>query len=89
MVTVSAFTTSKYPRQAVVVYLFLKSVNLLFMLKFKSDVIKDASSANMSHSLAVVKVLMKHIFFAFIPFIYSEDRISTILKNKKSLENII
>ena len=59
------------------------------MLKFKSDVIKDASSANMSHSLAVVKVLMKHIFFAFIPFIYSEDRISAILKNKKSLENII
>ena len=89
MVTVSAFTTSKYSRQAAVVCLFLKSVNLLFMLKFKSDVIKDASSANMSHSLAVVKVLMKHIFFAFIPFIYSEDRISAILKSKKSLENII
>ena len=41
---VSAFTTGNYPRQPVVVYLFVKSVNLSFMLLFKSVVIKDVSS---------------------------------------------
>ena len=41
---VSTFTTGNYPRQPVVVYLFVKFVNLSFMLLFKSDVIKDVSS---------------------------------------------
>ena len=41
---VSAFTTGNYPRRPGVVYLFVKSVNLSFMLLFKSDVIKDVSS---------------------------------------------
>ena len=40
------------------------------MLEFKSDVIKDDSSAKMSHSFAVVKVLMKRTFFTFSPFLF-------------------
>ena len=38
-------------------YRFEKSVNLSFMLEFKSDVIKDVSSAKMFPSFAAVKVL--------------------------------
>ena len=44
MDAVSAFAMAKYPLQPVVC-LFLESVNLCFMLEFKSDVIKDISSA--------------------------------------------
>ena len=58
---VSTFWMGNYPCQPVVAYLFVKSVNLSFMLEFKSDVIKDVSSAKMSHSFAAVKVLMKRI----------------------------
>ena len=65
MSTVSAFTTRNYPRQSVDVNLFAKSVNLSFMLVFKSDVIKDISSAKMSHSFKAVEVLMKHTFVTF------------------------
>ena len=72
MGAVSAFTTGNYPRQPVVVYLFVKSVNLSFMLEFKFDVIKDVSSSKMSYSFAAVKVLMKCTFFAFSPFLEAE-----------------
>ena len=72
MATVSAFTTGKYPRQPVV-YLFVKSVNLSFKLGFKSDVIKDVSSAKMSHSFTALKVLMKATFFAFSSFLLLES----------------
>ena len=70
MVAVSAFTTGNYPRQPVVVYLFVKSVIFSLMLKFKSDIIKDVSSTKMSHSFAAVQVLMKCTFFAFSPFLF-------------------
>ena len=40
------------------------------MLEFKSDVIKDASSAKISHLFAAVKVLMKRTFFAFSLFLF-------------------
>ena len=65
MGAVSGFMTGNYPHQPVVVYLFVKSANLSFLLEFKSDVIKDVSSAKISHSFPAVKVLMKRIFFAF------------------------
>ena len=48
MGAVSAFTTGNYSRQPAAVYLFVKSANLSFMLEFKSDVIKDVSSAKVS-----------------------------------------
>ena len=70
MGAVSAFTTGNYPRQPVVLYMFVKSVNFSFILEFKSDVIKGVSSAKMSHSFPAVEVLMKHTFFAFSPFLY-------------------
>ena len=50
--------------------MFVKSVNLSFILEFKSDIIKGVSSAKMSHSFAAVEVLMKHTFFALSPFLY-------------------
>ena len=53
---VSAFTTGNYPRQPVTVYLFVISINFSFMLEFKPDVIKDISSAKMSHSFAAVEI---------------------------------
>ena len=61
----STFTTRNYSRQPAVVYLFIKSVNLPFMLQLKSNFIKDVSSSNASHSFAAVQVLMKRTFFAF------------------------
>ena len=64
------FYDGDYPHQPAAVYLFVKSVNLYFMLEFQSDVIKDVSSAKMSHSFAAVKVLMKRTFFAFSPFLF-------------------
>ena len=64
------FYNEDYPHQTVAVYLFVKSVNLHFMFEFQSDVIKDVSSAKMSHSFAAVKVLMKRTFFAFSPFLF-------------------
>ena len=67
---VSAFMTGNYPCQPVVVYLFEKSVNLLFTLEFKSDVIKGVNSAKMSHSFTTLKVLMKLTFFAFSSFLF-------------------
>ena len=70
MGAVGALTMGNYPRQPVTVYLFVKSVNLSFRLEFKSDVINDISSAKMSHSFAVVEVLMKHTYFALSPFLY-------------------
>ena len=69
MEDVSAFTTGNYTCQPLVVYLFVKSVTLSFILEFKSDIIKDVSSSKMSHSFAAVKVLMKRTFFAFSPFL--------------------
>ena len=44
-----AVSTGNYHRQRAAVYLFVKSVNLSFILEFKSDVIKDVSSAKMSY----------------------------------------
>ena len=70
MKTVSAFTTGNYPCQPVAVYLFIKLLNMSFMLDFKSDVIKDFVSAKMLHSFTAVKVLIKNAFFAFSPFLY-------------------
>ena len=40
------------------------------MLEFKSDVIKDVSSAKISHLFTAVKVLMKRTFFAFSLFLF-------------------
>ena len=54
MGAVSPFTTGSYPRQPVVVYLFVISVNLSFMLQFKSDVMKNISSTKMPHLFAAV-----------------------------------
>ena len=69
MVAVSACTTKNYSREPVAVYLFRKSVNLSFILEFKSGVIKEVSSAKMPHSFAAVEVLMKHTFFSFSAFL--------------------
>ena len=49
---------------------FVKFVNFSCMLESKSDVIKDVSSAKLYDLLVAVKVLMKHAFFAFSPFLY-------------------
>ena len=70
MGTVSTFMIGNYPGLPVFAYLFVKSINLSFMLEFKSDVIKNVISAKMSHSFAAVKVLMKRTFFAFSPFLF-------------------
>ena len=40
------------------------------MLEFKSDVIKDVSSAKMSHSFATVKVPMKVPSLHLVPFYF-------------------
>ena len=45
MGAVSAFITRNYPYEPAAAYLCVRSVNLSFMLEFKSDVIKDVSSA--------------------------------------------
>ena len=68
MGAMSTFTMGNYPHQPVSVYLFVKSVNLSFMLEFKSAVIKEVSSAKMSHSFVAAKVLMKRTFCTFSPF---------------------
>ena len=70
MGAMSTFTTKNYSRQPVALYLFMESVNFSFKLKFKSDIIKDVSSAKMSHSFAAVEVLIKHTFMAFTAFLY-------------------
>ena len=70
MGAMSTFTTKNYPRQPVALYLFMESVNFSFKLEFKSDIIKDVSSAKMSHSFAAVEVLTKHTFMAFTAFLY-------------------
>ena len=70
MGAMSTFTTKNYPRQRVALYLFMESVNFSFKLEFKSDIIKDVSSAKMSHSFAAVEVLIKHTFMAFTAFLY-------------------
>lgn len=44
--------------------MFLNSVDLPFLMKVESDVIKDVSSANMP------EVLIERTFFAFGPFMY-------------------
>ena len=62
------FTTGNYPRQPVVAYLFVKSLNFSFMLEFNSDVMKDAARL-MSHSFATVKVLIKRTFFCLYSFL--------------------
>ena len=70
MGAMSTFTTKNYSRQSVALYLFMESVNFSFKLEFKSDIIKDVSSAKMSHSFAAVEVLIKHTFMAFTAFLY-------------------
>ena len=70
MGAMSTFTTKNYSRQPVALYLFMESVNFSFKLEFKSDIIKDVSSAKMSHSFAAVEVLIKHTFMAFTAFLY-------------------
>ena len=67
---VKAFTMGSCFPQLVVVYLFLKSLNLSFMLEFQSDVIYDATSANMFHLFTAVEVLMKRTFFVFSLFLF-------------------
>ena len=57
------------PHQPVVPSLFLKYVNLSFQMEFKSDVIKDISSAKMPGSFAAVEVLIEYTFFALSPFL--------------------
>ena len=39
-------------------------------MEFQSDVIYDASSANMSHLFTAVEVLMKRTFFVFSLFLF-------------------
>ena len=63
MGTVSRFTMGNYHHQPVAVYLFIISVNLPFMLEFKSDFVKDITSANMSHLFAGVELLIKRTRF--------------------------
>ena len=70
MGAVSAFTTGNYPRQPAVASLFLNSVDLSFLMKVKSDIIKDINFAKMSESFATVEVLIERTFFAFSPLIY-------------------
>ena len=70
MGAVSVFTPGNYTRQPVAVYLFVKSMNLPFMSEFKSDFLKDVSSAKMSHSFVAVEVPMKHTFFGASSFLY-------------------
>ena len=70
MNAISAFTTGNYSRQPIVIYLFLKSVNLSFMSEFDFDVIKDVNCTKMSHSLAVVKVVIKRTFFSFSSYLF-------------------
>ena len=67
MGAVSAFMMGNYPRQPVAIYLFVKSVNLSFMLEFTHKFIKDVSPAKtkMSHSFAAVKVLMQTYLLCF------------------------
>ena len=64
--------------------LFICLWNLSFTLEFKSDVIKDVSSANMSHLYATVEALMKQIKYIYI-YIYIYKNI----KFNKYLINII
>ena len=73
-----------YPRQPVAVYLFAKSVHLSFTLEFKSDVIKDVSSANMSHLYATVEALMKQLKYMYI-YIYKNIKVNKYLINIISL----
>ena len=70
MSTVSAFMTGNYPRQPALVHLLVKSINLSFMVEFKSDVSKDISSAKMSHSFTAANILMKRTFLALVPFYF-------------------
>ena len=48
------------------------------MLEFKFDIIKDVSSANISHSFAAVEVLMKQIKYMYI---YKNIKINKYLIN--------
>ena len=59
-----AFTTGNYLRQPVAVYLFVKCVNLYFMLEFKSDVIKDVNFTKIYHLFAAVEGVHSIITFA-------------------------
>ena len=45
-----------YPRERTAASLFVNSVNLSFLMKFESDVIKEVSSSKISDSLATVKL---------------------------------
>ena len=58
-----------YPCQPVAVYLFVITVNFSFMLEFKPGIIKDISSAIMSHLFAAVEIITKRTFFSFGPFL--------------------
>ena len=70
MGAVSAFITGNYPRQPAVSSLFVKFVNLLFLVEFISDLIKDISSAKMPDLFAVFMLLIECTFYAFCPFLF-------------------
>ena len=65
----STFTMGNYPHQPTAVSLFMNFVNLSFLMKFESEVMKDVSSSEMSDSFVTADVLVKRTFFAFSPFL--------------------
>ena len=50
------FTTGNYPHQHAIASVFVKSVNLSFLIEVKSGIINNISSANMSNFFAAVEV---------------------------------
>ena len=66
---VSTFTTGNYPRQPAVASMFVKILNLFFLVELNSDVIRDVSSAKMSDTFAAAQVLLKGTFFVFSLFL--------------------
>lgn len=56
MGTVSAFMAGNYPHQSTAASLFVKLVNLTFLLEFKFGITKDISLAKMLDSFAVIEL---------------------------------
>ena len=72
MGAVSVFMTGNCFRQSAAASLFFNLVDLSFLMKVKSDVMKNISFDKMSESFATVEVLVERTFFAtfFSPLIY-------------------
>ena len=70
MGAVRAFSAGNYTHRPGSESLSVNSVDLPVLMDADSDVNKDISSGKMLESIATVEVLIKHSFFAFIPYIY-------------------